>query len=142
MSPRAEAYPPEVRARKPSSSRPTAIRRLQASWTRWRLSRMRRRQERLRAKLAPVLAPILQEALEQLAHPMVLAMGRLDDRQLEIQQRLWQVPTEPVQVEQPMAELRELMEEILASLQPPAEQTLALQLGLPVPPISYPSSGS
>lgn len=103
---------------------------------------MRRRQERLRAKLAPVLAPILQQHLEQLAHPMVLAMGRLDDRQVQISDRLMLLPTEPVQIEQPMAELKDLMLEILASLQPPPEQVIAQQLGLPLPPTSRRSSGS
>lgn len=126
------------------------MQRLRASWTRWRLSRMRRRQQRLREKLAPVLAPILAEALEQLAHPMVLAMGRLDDRQqetlsvsLQVSQQLMVLPEQlqAVQV-QPMAELKELLVEILSSLQPPAEQQIGQLLGQPLQPISSPSSAS
>ena len=105
---------------------------------------MERRQARLRARLAPVLVPLLQEQLELLAHPMVLAMGRLDDRQQEtllVSRQVFQV-TEQLQVHQPMAEVKELLLEILASLQPTVEEQLSPLIGQPLPPISRLASES
>ena len=101
---------------------------------------------RLRAKLAPALVPLLQQHLEALAHPMLLAMGRLDDRQRETRglvEQLVLLPQEqPVTAELRHRELTALLMEVLQALQPPPEQEIAQQLGLPVPPTSRPSSAS
>lgn len=89
-----------------------------------------------------LLRPLLLEALT----PVAQAMTRLEQRQQETQAlvlRLEQQHQAKVRLEQvQLLETRELLKEILQSLQPPPELVIAQQLGLPTPPPSSRSSAS
>ena len=142
MSRLPEASPQQGRVKKQSSSRTTVTRRLALSWTRWRQSRREKRLARQRAKMERLLRPLLLEALT----PVAQAMSRLEQRQQEALTpvlRLEQQHQAKVRLEQAqLAETRELLVEILQSLQPPAEQVIAQQVGLSAPPTWGPSSES
>lgn len=132
---------PEKR-RRPSSSRPTVTRRLVRSWTRWRQKKKERQQARKqaaltaeRARMEQLLQPLLLQALT----PVAQAMQRLEERQTETR-LLLQHQLATLQTQDP--EVREMLLEVLSSLQPTADQVIAQQLGLPLLPRSSPSSGS
>ena len=94
--------------------------------------RLARQQEAARQ----LLTPLLLEALT----PVAEAMRRLELRQRETQQWLERGTAQQVPHQQ---EVKELLLEVLSSLQPPAEQQLASLLSGPVPlPSSPPSSES
>lgn len=122
------------RPRRPSNSLSTAMRRSVHSWTRWRQKRRQLRLQRKQEKLRLLLTPLLLEALT----PVAQAMQRLEERQLETRLLLQQQLASPATPQ----ETRELLLEVLSSLQPPAELVISQQLGLPLPPRSYPSSVS
>lgn len=109
---------------------------------RWRLARRQKALARRRAELAEVLNPLLMAALV----PMAEAMSRLDQRQQETQGlvlRLEQQHQAKVRLEQvQLVETRELLTEVLNSLQPTAEEQLVPQLAPSMRPRSSPSSVS
>ena len=144
MSQRLAASRPAALARRVWNSPRTATQRLALSWTRWLLTRAQKAEARRRAKLEPVLRPLLLEALT----PVAEAMARLEARQQESQllvlrslERL-EHPRLPTQEQQMLMEQKELLLEVLNSLQPPPEREIAQQLGLPLPPTSPRSSVS
>lgn len=123
------------------------MQRLRSSWTRWSRRRAERKVARLRAKLAPALVPLLQEQLEILAQPMVLQMDslqKLDQQQRALSQQLVLLPQTVearVTVLRPeLAELKELLVEVLNSLQPPPELEIASLLSGPGPRATSPRS--
>lgn len=122
-------------SRKASSSRPTVTSRLALSWTRWRQSRRERRLAKRRAELELLLTPLLFRALT----PAADAMKRLDQRQVQTQRLLEEVAIRQVNLH---SETKELLLEILNSLQPPPSQEISRLVGLPTPPTSHPSSAS
>ena len=135
MSRLPEASPQQGQAKKQSSSRITVTRRLALSWTRWRQSRREKRERRQVEKLARTMGPVMQALLMEAMVPMAEALTRLDQRQQETYRQV-----RLLQTYQP--ETKELLLEILQSLQPSAEQVIAQEIGLHPQPISFPSSGS
>lgn len=132
--------PEQSRALSPrqSSSRAPVTRRLAHSWTRWLRNRreareLRRRRKALvrlapyQAALANQLAPLLQHQQETL-----LVLGQLQEQLAA----LVEMP------ERRHQETKELLVEVLQTLQPPPEQVIVQQLGLPPLLKSFPSSGS
>lgn len=110
---------------------------LRRSWTSWSRKRATRRQDRKRAKQEQRLAPLLEILLpialhletqqEQIERLLVLTEG--------LTQRPAPEPTTP-------PETRELLLEILQTMQPPPEQAIFQQLGLRPRVPSSPSSVS
>jgi hypothetical protein len=103
------------------------------SWTRWTPTNRRiRRQLRLEQELEQreqelqllqeQIKAMLQALLLEALVPMAAAMQRQDSQQLQQHQ-----------------EIRELLLEVLGSLQPTAESSIFRQLGLPQPPRLPPS---
>ena len=80
-----------------------------------------------------LLTPLLYQALT----PVAEAMARLDSRQQETRQVLQALVEMPRQQD---PETKELLLEILNSLQPPAEQEIVQLVGRRTPPRSSPSS--
>lgn len=125
-------------SRTPRSSRSlsTATQRFRASWTRWRQRRAAERLLRQQEAARQLLTPLLLEALT----PVAQAMSRLSDRQQETQQWLERLTAQQTPAQ---AELRDLLMEVLQTLQPPAEQQIHSLLSGPPPlPSSSPSSAS
>lgn len=104
------------------------MRRLAHSWTLWRQRRATARILRQQVKARLTLEPLLLEALT----PVAEAMRRLDQRQQETRQLLQTMLAEHQQRES--QETRELLLEILNSLQPPPELEISRAIGLSAPP--------
>lgn len=114
-------------ARRPSrsSSRPTVMRRLAHSWTRWRQKRRTLRLVKQQERMDLLVRPLLMEALT----PVAQAMQRLDHQQQQTRALLEQlVLREPATA----PETKELLLEVLQTLQPPPEVEIAQRLGLPL----------
>jgi len=92
-----------------------------------RLKRQERQQAKWVRRLAPVLLPVLQ-SLERLEHPV--------RPKVELGPLMLLPPSQELTL---LQEQRELLLELLNSLQPPPEQEIARRLGLPTQPPSSPS---
>ena len=124
-------------ARRPSrsSSRPTVMRRLAHSWTRWRQKRRTRQLVKQQERMDLLVRPLLMEALT----PVAEAMQRLDLQQQQTRALLEQLVLKE-QATPP--ETKELLLEVLQTLQPPPEVEIAQRLGLPLRQSSSPGSVS
>lgn len=125
----------------PSSS-PRETLRSVLSWKRWHRSLRLRRQARLerRFRLRQERAALLLNPLwEQHLAPQQQLLQNLLDLQWELQRRLAMLEQSP---SPELAEHRELLLEILSSLQPRPEAEIAQRLGLPLSSPSSPSSTS
>lgn len=97
-----------------------------------------RRQARQRERLELLLRPLLMEALV----PVAQALERLDSRQRETRELVQALVEMPAPEAATPPETRELLLEVLNSLQPPPLGELSQRLGLPTPPPSSRSSAS
>lgn len=135
MSRRPEASPRRGRVKRLSSSRLTAMLRSALSWMLSLPSRARaRRQARRQARTEAALKPLLWEALV----PMAEALLRLEHLYQEQHRQLLR----QVMLASQQPETKELLLEILQSLQPSPDLVISQRLGLPTQPPSRPSSAS
>lgn len=126
-----------------ASPSPRVTLRSALSWKHWRRSLRLRRLARLerRFRLRQERAALLLSPLwEQQLRPLVQEVTLLRKLTLQTEQALTRL--EQVVEQRPPEETRELLLEILSSLQPSPEAEIAQRLGLPLSSPSSPSSTS